>query len=176
METFLAKTKAAMDAASGTDFLNIARTEAKLKYGLDEAIERCRRALELGAEMTLIIGLLNMEEAERVAKYVPGWKMWPDVAVNKDGKADVELDDIAPLGFNFVTAHMLDKHAVLGMYDFAKHNIANKNTLYNDLHTMGHKPEDVKLGAFGAEAKNAPKRRDLADFWNEKGKLFWDLG
>ena len=47
----------------------IARTEAALQYGLDEAIERCLLARELGAEMTLVIGLMNQEQAEYVAKY-----------------------------------------------------------------------------------------------------------
>lgn len=77
----------------------IARTEAALQYGLDEAIERCLLARELGAEMTLVIGLMNQEQAEYVAKYDKGWKMWPDVATFH-GVPDVELKDIEPLGFN----------------------------------------------------------------------------
>ena len=78
-DTFLAKTRAALDACAGTDCMLIARTECALQEGLDEAIERCIRAEELGAEMTLIIGLMTIEDARKVAKYVKGWKMWPDI-------------------------------------------------------------------------------------------------
>jgi len=118
-EAWLAKTKAAMEAAAGTEFLNIARTEAKIGIGLDEAIERARRAYELGAEMTLVIGLSNLEEAERVAKYVPGWKMWPDV-MTKYGKPDVLFEEIEPLGFNLITAHCTLKGGNFAMYDSGK--------------------------------------------------------
>lgn len=52
----------------------IARTESKLQYGLDEAIERCILAEELGAEMTLVIGLMNLEEGKKVAENIKGCK------------------------------------------------------------------------------------------------------
>ena len=61
-DVFLAKTRAALDACSGSECMLIARTETALQYGLEEAIERCIRAEELGAEMTLVIGLRTLEE------------------------------------------------------------------------------------------------------------------
>lgn len=135
-EAWLAKTKAALAACEGTDCLLIARTECKLKYGLDEAIERCVRAIELGAEMTLIIGLKTLEEAKKVAKHVPGWKMWPDV-MSKNGVPDIELHDVAPLGFNLVTMHYLEKGSMYGMMDYSKHVFKDKSTVYPDDHDMG---------------------------------------
>jgi len=131
MKEFLAKMKASLDACEGTDCMLIARTEAKLKYGLDEAIERCIRARELGAEMTLIIGLMNQEEAEKVAKYDIGWKMWPDV-MTKNGVPDVNLDDIEPLGFNLVTAHFIGAGAMRGMMDVGKRTLQDRNLVYVD--------------------------------------------
>jgi len=141
-EAFLAKTRAAMDAASGSDFLNIARSEAKLQYGLDEAIERCRRAVEIGAEMTLVIGLMTLDDAKRVAKYVPGWKMWPDVC-STNGVPDVELDDIYKLGFNFVTAHMVTKGATYGMTEAGRRFAKAGTPAPLDAFDMGYPKEEI---------------------------------
>ena len=100
-DTFLAKTRASLDACSGSECMLIARTESALEYGIEEAIERCIRAEELGAEMTLVIGLRTLEEGKEIAKYVKGWKMWPDVMA-PGGIPDVEFADIEKLGFNFI--------------------------------------------------------------------------
>lgn len=142
-DAWLAKIKAALAACEGTECLLIARTECKLKYGLDEAIERCLRAIELGAEMTLIIGLKTLEEAKKVAEHVPGWKMWPDV-MSKNGVPDVELKDIEPLGFNLVTMHYLEKGSMYGMMEYSKHVFQDKTTVYPDSHDMGLTPAEQK--------------------------------
>jgi len=168
MDKWLAKTKAALDAGAGKDFISIMRTEALYQYGIDEAIERCRRAAEIGAEMTMISGLLTQEEAEKVAKYVTGAKGWLDLEAH-DGKADVEPNAIDALGYNFITTHIFEKHACLGIYDFAKHNLANWNTLYNDLHNMGLSDDDVEEGPYGRQAKKpAPVNR-----WSAVEPSFW---
>ena len=168
-KVWLAKMKACLEASSGTDCMPIARTDSKLQYGLDEAIERCLLAEELGAEMTLIIGLMNQEEAEKVAKHVKGWKMWPDVA-SRNGVPDVRLEDIEPLGFNFVTMHILEKAAMWGMIDFGKHACQEKSLVYHDTHTMGLKPEEVEQGIVGMQAKNKPMKPDR---YMSKEPGFW---
>jgi len=164
-DEWLAKTKAALAACEGTDCLLIARTECKLKYGLDEAIERCLRAIELGAEMTLIIGLKTLEEAQKVAKHVPGWKMWPDV-MSKNGVPDVALSDIEPLGFNLVTMHYLEKASMYGMMDYSKHVIKDRSTVYSDDHDMGGLSE---------EEKAALNTLDL-DWWLDMERDFQTFG
>ena len=153
-EVWLSKVKAGLEACSGSDCLLIARTECKLQDGLDEAIERCLLARELGAEMTLIIGLMNMEEAEKVSKYVPGWKMWPDVG-STNGVPDVELDDIEKLGFNFVTMHILEKGAMYGMIDFGKHCLEDRSMVYHDTHKLGLSDDELHVGILGTSRKNA---------------------
>ena len=145
-ENWLAKVKASLAACEETDCLLIARTECKFRYGLDEAIERCLRAIELGAEMTLIIGLKTLEECRKVAKHVPGWKMYPDV-MSKNGVPDVELDDLAPLGFNLVTMHYLEKGAMYGMLDYGKHIYTDRNTVYSDEHDMGGLSKEEQFDA-----------------------------
>ncbi len=140
-EEWLAKVAAALAAAKGTDFLVIARTECKLKYGLDEAITRCKDAVAMAEDMgvdimTLIIGLKTIDEAKRVGAEVKGWKMWPDV-MSKDGKPDVYLSDIEPYGFNFITCHYTEKASMYGIYDYSKRVVADRNTVYADEHDMG---------------------------------------
>jgi methylisocitrate lyase len=135
-DLWLAKIKAGLDACAGTDCVMIARTESKLQYGLDDAIERCVRAAELGCEMTYVHGLRTLEECQKVAKALPGWKMFGDIAV-VNGKPFVELADIAALGFNLVTMHYLEKGSMWGMMDFGRRVFAENSTRYADEHTMG---------------------------------------
>lgn len=135
-DLWLAKLKAALDACAGTDCVVIARTESKLEKGLDDAIERCVKAAELGCEMTYVHALRTLEECQKVAKVLPGWKMFGDVAT-VNGVPFVELDDIAALGFNLVTMHYLEKGSMYGMMDYGKRVFADRSTRYADEHTMG---------------------------------------
>lgn len=135
-ERWLAKVKAALKAAEGTDFLVIARTECKLKLGLEEAILRTRMARELGAKMTLIIGLKTIEEAQRANELDPGPKMWPDV-MSKNGKPDVVLSEVEPYGFSFVTCHFLEKAMMYGAAEYSRHVLPDRSTVYADEHDMG---------------------------------------
>ena len=135
---WLAKIKAAMDALEGTDCMVIARTEAMYKYGLDEAIERCMRAAEIGAPMTLVIGITNIEQCRKINEKVPGLKMYPDVFCH-DGKPDVVLSEVEPLGFKLVTAHCLETGAMRGMVEYGTVNCQNESTLYSSQQGMGDK-------------------------------------
>jgi methylisocitrate lyase len=135
-ELWLSKIKAALDACAGTDCVVIARTESKLEKGLDEAIERCVKAAELGAEMTYVHALRTLDECKKVAEALPGWKMFGDVAT-LDGVPFVRLEDIEALGFNLVSMHYLEKGSMYGMLDYGKHVFKNRSTAYADDHTMG---------------------------------------
>lgn len=136
-EHWLAKVKAAQDVIAGTDCLLIARTECRPLFGLDAAIERCKRAEDMGAEMTLINRLYNIEEAKRTSDALDKWIMFPDIVVQPDGSQEVDLDEIYKLGFNFVTMHYLEKGAMYGMLKYGKENFKNRNTVYSELHDMG---------------------------------------
>ncbi len=135
-ERFMAKIKAAVKAAEGTDFVVIARTECKLESGIDEAILRCQMARELGAPMTMVNCIRSLDDAKKIAEKDIGHKMWPDIR-SLNGVPDILLDDIAPMGFSFVTCHFLEKAMMYGASDFAKHIIADRTSVYSDTHTMG---------------------------------------
>ncbi|RWY81492.1 isocitrate lyase/PEP mutase family protein [Rhizobium leguminosarum] len=135
-ELWLAKIKASIEACEGTDCVVIARTESKLEKGLDDAIERCVRAAALGAEMTYVHGLRTLEECRKVAKELPGWKMFGDVAT-VNGVPFVRLEEIEALGFNLVTMHYLEKGSMYGMMDYGRHVFNDRSTRYADEHSMG---------------------------------------
>lgn len=153
-EMFIAKIKAALDVVAGTDCVVIARTEARPIHGLDDAIERCKRAQDIGAPMTLVNRYYNIEECEYAAKKLDGWKMYPDVVIQPDGKPEVELKDIEALGFNYVTMHYLEKGSMFGMLDYGLKNFENKNTVYSETHDMNHLDRALyrKAMSFGAAA------------------------
>ncbi len=148
VEHYIAKVKAALDVIEGTDCVLIARTEARPVHGLDDAIERCKRAQDIGAPMTLVNRFYNIEECRHAAKILDGWKMYPDVIVQKDGSPEVELKDIEALGFNYVTMHYLEKGSMYGMLDYGLKNFANQNTVYSELHDMGGLDEEIRRKAF----------------------------
>ncbi len=162
-DTFLAKTRAALDACDGTDCMLIARTECALEEGLEEAIERCIRAEELGAEMTLIIGLMKIDEAKEIAKYVKGWKMWPDIMA-PGGVPDADMDELAEYGFNFVTAHLLEKGAHYGMEEVGRHTLQDKNTVFCDTHSMNLPDTTYEAGFF---------KTDFDEDWLGRESRYW---
>jgi 2-methylisocitrate lyase-like PEP mutase family enzyme len=172
-KVWLAKIKAALDACEGSDCMVIARTESKLQYGLDEAIDRCQLALKLGAEMTLIIGLKNLDEGKKVSTHVPGWKMWPDVQTF-NGKPDVELADIEKLGFCFVTTHIFERAAMAGMIDFGKHCLQARSMVYHDTHRMGLSDDELMIHPIMGTMRKPRKETIRPDRWLSKEPLFWE--
>ncbi len=128
-ERYYEKVKAAVAALEGSDCILIARTNADPATQLDEGVERCKAAVELGAQMTTVVKLNNLDDARYVASKVPGWKMYPDVR-GENGVQNVTVDEIYPLGFNFMTMHYLLKAAMDGMLEHGKHNFAQQGCLY----------------------------------------------
>jgi methylisocitrate lyase len=128
-EEYFTKVKAAVAALKGTGCMLIARTNADPATQLDEGCARCKKAIDLGADMTTVVKLSNLEDAKYVARNVPGWKMYPDVK-GKDGVPEVTVDEIYPIGFNFMTMHFLLKAAMDGMLEHGKRNFKQQGNLY----------------------------------------------
>jgi methylisocitrate lyase len=126
---YCAKIEAAVAALKGTGCMLIARTNADPSTQLDEGCDRCKKAVELGADMTTVVKLNNLEDAKYITQKVPGWKMYPDVK-GKDGVPEVSVDDIYPLGFNFMTMHYLLKAAMDGMLEHGKQNYLQQGCVY----------------------------------------------
>ena len=128
-EEYLAKVKAAVEALKGTDCMLIARTNADPKTQMDEAIARCVAAHELGAEMTTVVRLSNLEDAKYVGERVPGLKMYPDATV-VNGVPSVTAEQVHELGFNIMTVHYLLKAAMDGMLEHGFKNVEAQDVAY----------------------------------------------
>lgn len=162
VDVWLAKVRAAVAATRGSDCIVIARTETKFSQGLDVAIERCQRALDAGADMTMIVGIKTIEECRKIAAAVPGWKMYPDL-FSHDGIPDVNIDEVYELGFNLVTMHYLQKAAMYGMMLYGQENFNNKSAVFSDQHDMGGLSPEMQKKLRGFDA----------DKWFEKEKGYY---
>lgn len=128
-EAYFAKVRAAVAALEGTDTILIARTNVNPADDIDEAVARCIGAVELGAHMTTVVKLNNLEDATYVAERVPGWKMYPDASA-RDGVPEVTVDQLEALGFRMLTVHYLLKAAMEGMIEHGLANFANRDVTY----------------------------------------------
>ncbi|HXC39388.1 MAG TPA: isocitrate lyase/PEP mutase family protein [Burkholderiales bacterium] len=66
------KIKAAVDAREDSNFLIIARTDARAVEGMDKALERARAYQEAGADVLFVEAPQNIEEMKRICRDVPG--------------------------------------------------------------------------------------------------------
>ncbi len=75
-EEALARVRAAVDAREeGADILIMARTDARHAHGFDEAVERCKAFVDLGADITFFEAPHSEAEMERLCREIPGPKM-----------------------------------------------------------------------------------------------------
>lgn len=72
MDEFLRKLKAGIDARENPDFCIIARTDAMVSYGREEAVRRANKYLEAGADAVFVVGCSTLEEVGMVAREVSG--------------------------------------------------------------------------------------------------------
>jgi 2-methylisocitrate lyase-like PEP mutase family enzyme len=66
------KVRAAILARQSEETVIVARTDARGPLGLDEALDRCRRFKDAGADVLFVDGPESMEELERIGRELPG--------------------------------------------------------------------------------------------------------
>jgi 2-methylisocitrate lyase-like PEP mutase family enzyme len=71
-EDFLRKIRAAVDASGGDGPMVIARTDARAVHGIEEAVERANRALDVGADMAFVEAPQSIEEVFAIPREVRG--------------------------------------------------------------------------------------------------------
>ena len=75
-EEAFGRVQAAVEARNaGADILIMARTDARAGLGMDEAIYRCQKFREFGADITFLEAPHSVEEMERYCREVDGPKM-----------------------------------------------------------------------------------------------------
>ncbi len=95
----VAKIKVAVDTRDSSDFLIIARTDARASLGLDEALKRAEKFLEVGADILFVESPHSEEELYKIGQYfVGGWL----VANMVEGGYTPILtsEELAKMGFN----------------------------------------------------------------------------
>lgn len=130
---YYAKVEAALEALAGTDTMLIARSNADPATQLEEGCERLAHCHELGAEMTMLVKLSSLEDAQKVARLVPGWKAYPDVKA-PGGVPEITNEQARALGFRFMTTHFVLKAAMEGMLKHAQENLKELNVTYTWTH------------------------------------------
>ena len=109
VEEHVQKIRAAVDARRGRDFFIVARTDARQVTGLDDAITRCRRYKEAGADALFVEAPRSREELNTIARDLPP----PLVANMLEGGVTplltkAELED---LGFQLVVCPLTALYA-----------------------------------------------------------------
>ena len=127
-EEYLAKVRAAHHVLKDTDCLLIARTDSYNLNGKEDAIDRCTRALDCGADVTLAEGIDSYEAIEEIGRRVPGWKMFGMSSAGASPK--VTFDQLVNWGFNLVTMHFTMRGALTGMLEFGKKTYETMSDVY----------------------------------------------
>lgn len=136
-EAYLAKVRAALEALKGTDCMLIARSNADPvdPAAMKEGCERLAEAMELGAELAMMVKVTTLDQAKEMAKIVTGPKVFADVRAD-GGKAAVTMDQLTPLGFVMCTTHFTMKAAMECMLEHGMANIKDQSVAYTFTHAQ----------------------------------------
>ena len=100
IEEAVQKIRAAVDARRDDDFMIIARCDALLVHGLDEAVRRGRAYLEAGADMLFIESPRTMEELAAIPRELPGDHLFN---MASSGKTPfLSVDEVGRLGYRLM--------------------------------------------------------------------------
>ena len=135
----MGKIKAAVDARQHSDFLIIARTDARAVNGLDDALDRAAAFAECGADITFIEAPESVDEMQLIAAQTHSPQL---VNVVIGGKTpSLPAEQLAAMGFGLVLyANAALQGALRGMSNALQH-----------LHKHGELKEDPALVATFAE-------------------------
>nr|VFK39399.1 MAG: 2-Methylisocitrate lyase, PEP mutase family [Candidatus Kentron sp. TC] len=124
-EEYLHKVRAAVEARDGRDFFIVARTDALVVAGMDEAIARVRGAREAGADASFVEAPESREQLAEVGRRAPG----PNVANMIEGGRTPVLarQELAELGFQLIL------YPLAGLFAAAR----TLEDMYRKLHTDG---------------------------------------
>lgn len=115
-DEFIAKIRAALATRHSSEFLIIARTDARAMVGMDEAIIRANLALDAGADIAFVEAAQSMEELAEIPKRVHGPCL---LNIVRGGKTpDLHLDDAENMGYRIaiLPSHLLTT-ALMGFDD-----------------------------------------------------------
>lgn len=97
---FEERIRAAVIGRGTSDLVIVARTDALAVHGIDEALERGRRAFDAGAEIVFVEAPTTMAEVERIGEELPGHKMY-NLAAGGQSPA-LSVAELTELGYSAV--------------------------------------------------------------------------
>lgn len=114
-EDYAAKIRAAAAARRTTDFLIIARTDARGVAGFDEAAARLIMALEAGADMAFFEAPQTVEEVAAVPRAVKGPCLFNNVLSGKTPA--IPHEEIARMGYRLAIVPGMLMSSIIGLCD-----------------------------------------------------------
>ena len=97
------KIRAAVETRVDKETMIMARTDSRAVYGIEDAIERCKRYADAGAEMLFADGLCTREEIERFAKELKGSGAYLDANMIEGGKTPIiPAKELEQMGYSVV--------------------------------------------------------------------------
>lgn len=133
----LRKIEVAVDSRRSDDFLIVARTDARTKHGIDEAIARGKLFAKAGADVVFVESPQSVEELKRIGGEVDATLL---VNVVHGGHTPIlPVDDYAAMGFSVAI------YPVAGLLAAAR----AATSVYEGLKGDGILPQDVALMEFG---------------------------
>ena len=130
VEDWLSKLKAAV---ASRDHLHItARTDARAAVSLEDAIDRARRALDVGVDAVFIEAPESLAELEQIAEALPGCVRVANMI--ESGKTPLLTPaELHNLGFDLIVAPLGGLYAAVKALRGAYATLAEKGTLRDDL-------------------------------------------
>lgn len=159
VDDMVRKVRAAVLARQDEQTVVVARTDARGPLGLAEAIERCHRYREAGADAIFVDAPESVEELAAIAAAVPG----PLVAnMSESGKTPIlPLQELGSLGYRIVlyptSALRLSVGVITAMYaDLRAHGSTGR--WVEQMTTLDDLNELLGLGALRALEQEAERR------------------
>lgn len=136
-DRYMAKVRAAVEALRGSDCMLIARTNADPDKPAEfkEGCERLKEAMELGAELAMMVKVTTLEQAKAMSKVVTGPKIFADVRADKEtGAALCTMEQLSPLGFVMCSTHYTLKAAMEAMLEHGREMYKRQDVGYTFTH------------------------------------------
>ncbi len=129
-DEYVQKMRAADEARAGRDFFLVARTDALVLHGMDEAIARVSEAREAGANACFVEAPASVDDLAEIGRRAPG----PNVAnMVAGGKTPIlPKEELAAMGFHLILHPLCGLVSAARMMQNVFQDLARQGTLAPD--------------------------------------------
>ena len=161
LEDMVAKVKVAVDARRSTDFLVIARTDARTGLGFDEAIRRGQAYAEAGADVVFVESLQSEDEMRLACQQIRAPLM---ANMSDGGKTPIRpVDELKRLGYRLaIWPAMAALSATFAMEQAMCHLKEKGTSVSNDVPLFSF-DEFCRMIGFGEVWQFEEKWKDVLD-------------